>query len=95
MEYLVIALAFNFMMRVSEYTLGVHALMHDDVWFVGKPPHNQRYTCTEIRERERGIMGVEIRLINFLIRKSKTDQPGSNSIGRNADTNVEKQLVCV
>ena len=57
MEYLGIALAFNFMMSVSKYTLGVHALMHDDVWFVGKPPHNQRYTCIEIRER--GIMGVE------------------------------------
>ena len=95
MEYLGIALAFNFMMRVSEYTLGVHALMHDDVWFVGNQPFNRQYSCTEIREK--GVKCGEIRLINFIIRTSKTDQPGSNNVGRKvsleADTDVEKQLV--
>jgi hypothetical protein len=98
MAYLGCALAFNFMLRVSEYTFGdsgAHTLMCGDVCFVGEVPESLRWSPDMVRDL--AVPSSRIRMVQLDIRTSKTDQGGASQRGRKLSlirgTHLESQLV--
>lgn len=86
MKYLGSALAFNFMLRVSEYTASKdnkHTLLAKNVSFVSKQSDPTKPTCWTAQDiRNKNILPAQVSLVNFNIATSKTDQPGVHNTGR-------------
>jgi hypothetical protein len=99
MNYLGVVLAFNFMLRISEYSASKnnpHTLLAHNVVFVKNGLEKSRFWSVN-QVRDLNLQFGDIHSVNFNFATSKTDQPGAHNVGRQVTlvpaTENEKELL--